>query len=657
MSPFYEIECPNYTTGCDIENCPRLLDNIDVTLGKDGELVGSGFCTAKGGRFFGGISHEKIKVLAGKWQGAETEAKTCSRTPLFTPEYELEIKQTLKLDSIDDLAKFDREKISQLPLPDDKHTTALMAATEYRLRNAPEAKWSTAFTDRETAESAIFLYGIRREVDKGGTKFDRLHCILDSRKDYDGLRFRKLVLDLIDAFFDVFDAADFYSGLRQIGFYETPAARIMEHTHALIRILDEATNEPGRFYHGFKLSQLDPSILPLVIHALLSFLDSICHKNLFAKEFDIKELETNLGWSPDLEANEDDKIYFHRTLADVSLTLKELLTELRIREHEVYDLHPEWEIVVGEYNMSQDRQNQSRALHAYCEKHVDRNGVNPVRHFVEMTNFLNSGEAHITDYLTWLKNLLETPPAYSYESKVAAIESADQDSEITAQINPWIVDAKKSMIEALRAFCDRRANALSPEGKARELWLLVNAKIRLASHGVETEAKAIVDTIKQAAERELVEGCVKAKTNEEDDAPIPESDWKKWPKRPPRFRCDAACANVVDYVHTNNPKYREIRHYTNMPVSAQKAIRLLLAAASKNCEDDWWIPGQDEDGKPFIQAFQSKANKAARRFYNEQIEVGGSVGEHKGKWRILPETMFDDNYRDKHPSADALSGS
>ena len=159
------------------------------------------------------------------------------------------------------------------------------------------------------------------------------------------------------------------------------------------------------------------------------------------------------------------------------------------------------------------------------------------------------------------------------------------------------------------------------------------------------------------AAQELAEGRVETKAKVEDEAPIPESRWKKWPKRPPRFNCDKACANVVDFKHTNDQNYREIRPYTNMPVSAQKAIRLLLAAASKKCEDDWWILGQDEDGKPFSQAFQPKANKAARRFYNDQIEVGGAVGERKGKWRILPKTMFDDNYRDKHPSADALSGS
>lgn len=412
--------------------------------------------------------------------------------------------------------KEERENISQMPKSDKDRTALLFEALKHRLKDAPDKDAAAVFASWDTAETAIFLYGIRNDVGKGGTKFDQLHCILDSRKEYDGLRFKKLILDLIDAFFDVFDAADFYSGLRQIGFYETPAARIMAHTHALIRILEEATNEPDRFYHGFKLSKLDPSILPLVIYALLSFLNSVCHTNLFAEEFSIKELETNLGWSPDLEANEDDKIYFHRTLADVSLTLKELLTELRIREHEIYDRHQEWEIPVGDFNRSKDRQNQSKALRAYCDKYVDKNGVNPVRHFVEMANFLNSGEANITDFLTGLKELLETPPSYSYESEIEFIENAG-DSLVNDQINPWIVDAKKSMLEALRTFCDRRANALPPESEAREHWLHVSEKIRSAYQRQTIEAKAveIIQKIEEADEQESVErrlGGVQDKT-------------------------------------------------------------------------------------------------------------------------------------------------
>lgn len=85
MPPSYEIECPNYKTGCDIENCPRLLENVEVEMGADGELVGSGFCSVKGGRFFGGIGKEKIKFVQHGEPPSRTSQPAVSPVGEFKP--------------------------------------------------------------------------------------------------------------------------------------------------------------------------------------------------------------------------------------------------------------------------------------------------------------------------------------------------------------------------------------------------------------------------------------------------------------------------------------------------------------------------------------------------------------------------------------------
>ena len=133
-------------------------------------------------------------------------------------------------------------------------------------------------------------------------------------------------------------------------------------------------------------------------------------------------------------------------------------------------------------------------------------------------------------------------------------------------------------------------------------------------------------------------------------------DWSKWPKRGTRFRCDVdgGFANVVDEMHTGNRDYPRIEPYLSMPESAQIAIRLLLSAAAKTNEDDWWIRSS-HNGKSFSAAFQKSA-PSARRFYNDQIEVGTNRS-HKGQWRILPDAMFPARYRKNYPKQDPLSGS
>lgn len=60
MASEYNIECPKYKIECDIESCPRFLVCPTIRNGKDGVLLGAGFCNEHGHRFFSDIPQDKI---------------------------------------------------------------------------------------------------------------------------------------------------------------------------------------------------------------------------------------------------------------------------------------------------------------------------------------------------------------------------------------------------------------------------------------------------------------------------------------------------------------------------------------------------------------------------------------------------------------------
>ena len=133
-------------------------------------------------------------------------------------------------------------------------------------------------------------------------------------------------------------------------------------------------------------------------------------------------------------------------------------------------------------------------------------------------------------------------------------------------------------------------------------------------------------------------------------------DWSKWPKKGVRFKCDVKnnFANIVDFAHMGNKDFPLIDAYLELAEFAQKVVQLLIAASANKNPDDWWIKSEI-DGKKFTRAFHKSA-PAARRFYNDQIQVGTN-NDHKGKWRILPDVMFKDRYLKNHPKTDPLKDS
>ena len=491
MPPSYEIECPNYKSGCDIENCPRFLDDVDVKLGESGELVGSGFCTAKGGRYFSAISHEKIKVLAG---------------------------ESTKMNE-------GREKISQMSEPMEKRTALLLDLLTSKLKNAPDKDAAAALAAWETAEAAIFLYDARKEVAES------------RKKRLGGLFFSQFLLNVIDTYFAIIDAAEFYSGTRQIDIHDTPALR-MAAKGCFIDEIDSAKKSTANMIRGYLDSGFDNRLIEIAFGSLDSLLRSLCQANeedpfIKWKEFGgffyqfANTATDEEMFGPNPAPDIDD---FKEELERISLLFKNLQTSLRLREHRVYDLHPEWEVTfdvggsLGELAAGKYRRNLSEAFHVYHAKYGDplegfetvaaylRGAFHPANPlpigsaplaFLIPTRFSNS-----YDYSEQLAKLLSTPVCFSYLS----LDSGGEEITNTISPNPWIANAKAEMCEALCYYCHRRVEPLPPDSAAKKRWLRAVAILLQSRRNgnvlitlTEEKAKAFIEMANDAANEEWIE--------------------------------------------------------------------------------------------------------------------------------------------------------
>lgn len=494
MSPSYEIECPNYKTGCDIENCPRLLENVEVEMDADGELVGSGFCSVKGGRYFGGIGHEKTKVLAGE-----------------SPKM-----------------KEEREKISQMSEPVEKRTALLLDLLKRKLQNAPDKEAASALASWDTAVAAILLYDAEKEI--AGNREKHL-C---------GLFFCQFLISAIDKYFAIIDAAEFYAGARQIDIHDTPALR-MAVKGGFIDEIDSAKKSPANMMRGYLQSGVDNRVIELAFSSLDSLLRSLCHADnekpfirwddfggFFYQFTNTATNEEMFGPNP--AADIDD---FKEELGRISLLFKNLQTTLRLREHEVYDLHPEWEVLTyiskdKSFHAEKDRQNQSAALRGYYEKFG-----NPLGRFEMITAFLLGQQDETSaipagsdprpfltptstsqswDYSAELEALLIMPIRFSYESPDNVITSYYHESTVEASLNPWLADAKLNMCTALVSFCRERAKCLSKGGKANDRWMRAIAELLSSRRNGEEvitlsqeQSKTFMNAVNDAAKEEWIE--------------------------------------------------------------------------------------------------------------------------------------------------------
>lgn len=422
-----------------------------------------------------------------------------------------------------------RENASPISVDRDKRIAVLLKQLNRKLKDTPNSDAASVLASYETADAAITLHDAQREV-------------LAIRKSHlNSLGFCTLLLDVIDTYFAVLDAAEFYAGARQIDIHDTPALR-MTSKGGFIDILDSDKKLPANLIRGYLASGLDNNLISIAFGSLDTLLRSLCKTNeeeppirwdefggFFYQFANTATNEEMFGPKPAPDIDD-----FMEMLGKISLLFKNLQTALRLLEHEIYDQHPEWEVTyhtggpTGDFKAEKDRQNQSAAFHDYYEKFG-----NPLGRFETVTSYLNGGQSETSaipagsdprpfltpassnqlwDYSAELELLLMTPVCFSYESPVNAITSYYHESTVEGSLNPWLADAKLNTCTALVSYCRSRAKCLLPGGKANDLWMRAIAELlssRRDSEQVITltqgQAKAFMAAANEAAKEEWIE--------------------------------------------------------------------------------------------------------------------------------------------------------
>ena len=57
------VLCPRHGTACDIDTCPRFLQNAEVLSSSDGKRTASGFCLERGSRYITDVPAECIRSV------------------------------------------------------------------------------------------------------------------------------------------------------------------------------------------------------------------------------------------------------------------------------------------------------------------------------------------------------------------------------------------------------------------------------------------------------------------------------------------------------------------------------------------------------------------------------------------------------------------
>lgn len=316
--------------------------------------------------------------------------------------------------------------------------------------------------------------------------------------------FYQLSLGVVDTIFNILDAADFYAGQRQIEFNDTPAIKM----EGLIATLDSERGDPRNLARYSRDSGIDNHLLPLALYALFALLERLC-EGMKERVHGIN-VDDLSGFFYQFKNASNGKIHgddsyftindFQTSLDRISYDLKNLQSFLRLKEHEIYDQHPEWEVIdPGEdpdtsFDGREDRRNRSAALHAFYEQHG-----NPLEDFEEMTDLLAcryefdkptpassasdlrpflasvkgvnlDGEVEESapwDFSTELKKLLSTP--ISIEIALPDYTRTPYgENTATLHLNPWIAAAKAKMWNAFNAYC-RKREAKLPDGITKEL--------------------------------------------------------------------------------------------------------------------------------------------------------------------------------------------
>lgn len=362
--------------------------------------------------------------------------------------------------------KLDVEKTAALDLSAEEAGAVLFKQLKEETGKYPKAKFNPTLTSHETCCVAIQLCRYRSALLKSAKEIGKKTL------------FNSIAITTIDTFLSFFNALDYYAGLRQIELDKTPAAKMAD-DGGLIWLWEKAEECPPALVKGFESGKIQTDLLPLVTDALQTLLNEIFITNEEARYVSLDDFEDHLKQLAEAPTDKKREEYFLYTIRRLVLVLKDLQTAMSLRDHELYDEHPDWpcegyeEDPSGPFDCRESRRDFAMAARAYLEEHG-----NPLSRFeTVLDNLENRPPDDPRPFVNWqydysdeIRTLLSMPVSFYYDDPVGQIVFDDPSMKGVGRLNKWIVDAKDRFCIKLCKHFDNRADASPADGLARKLW-------------------------------------------------------------------------------------------------------------------------------------------------------------------------------------------
>ena len=333
--------------------------------------------------------------------------------------------------------------------------------------------------------------------------------------------FNFLAVKTIDTFLSFFNALDFYAGLRQINFAKTPSVK-MEADHGFIASWDEAAREPIALVQDIATGKIMTHLLPLVTEALETFLNILSIQTEPRHYIQLDCFESEMNAFAKNQKDEKAHAALQRTVRDIAASFKVLQTRLRMREHIIYDEHPDWEVLgyedesSGPYDCRESRRNLAMAARDY----ILRFDI-PHNQYVSIADDLDKGHtdtpnafinSYEIEYSDEVRKLLSQPIYFNFDDPVGSMINNDSAYIGRAAINSYLEEDKFQFCMKLFFYFNKRADDLAPNSNARKLWIRASAELfsNFRSYNDrfpinENSARCIVNLANAAAKEEWVE--------------------------------------------------------------------------------------------------------------------------------------------------------
>ena len=415
--------------------------------------------------------------------------------------------------------KLDIERIAASDLSDDEAGAVLFAELNKQTAKYQNVEFNTTLTSYSICVAVIQISRVKTALVKSEREIGKWTF------------FNNLSVKTCDAFLFFFNALDYFAGLRPIEFNKTPASKLAERG-GVFDLWDQAEKEPRSLTNDFKSGKIIKNLLPLVTEALESLLYMIYGKGQEDCYYDVCNLESQMDQLA--EAPDDEKLHaeLQATCKYISLSFQTLQTNMLLRDHELYDQHPDWPVEgyedepSGPFDCRETRRNYSAAAHEYYKQHGNpyylyKTTIEYFDHPMpdEPLPFFNTRQVEYSDQI---RDLLAKPVFFNFDDPIARIINQDPDFISSATLNDNVEEAKFMFCMKLCFYFDKRAEALPPDSTARKLWTRAYAELYSNARNNndrfpigKRSADVIVNLATAAAKEEWVEKRIsKDKTSE-----------------------------------------------------------------------------------------------------------------------------------------------